>query len=63
MVHAKLYLVDDTLGIGSPRLTIAGVESRSFVLDLRPEVVEKVARQIEKMCVGTPGFSKRKIFV
>jgi len=63
MVHARLYLVDDTLGIGSPHLTAAGVkknlEALCWISD--PDVVERIAEQIEGMCVGIPGFSKLEI--
>jgi len=50
-VHAKIYIVDDMLGIGSPNLTVAGVrenfEALCWIKD--PKLVEEVVKALESI--------------
>jgi len=51
MIHAKLYVVDDMLGVGSPNLTTAGVKRNLEVLCWvkSPELVENISRTLESI--------------
>jgi len=51
MIHAKIYVVDDIIGVGSPNLTSAGVKRNLEALCWlkSPELVENILKMLESI--------------